>query len=312
MDLSPGARSLVEISLALQGDETAMILVDEANLAIGQALVQAARETGAAAFLTLLDVPSSGTEPPDPVVSAMKDCDAVILATRHSLSHTDARRQVTRSGTRVVSLPQVTEAMMADGCLTADHAAVEEAMAVATKRLRRAGSLRVTTARGTDLTVSVEGKSWITEDTGLCRDRGDFATFPAGELLVPPVNGSAEGSLMVDVLFERALRSPATVTVREGYAVRVSGAQEAESAMDAGGHEGRHLSRLGVGFNPQASLHASALEAQKALGVLHAGFGDNFTLGGTIRSGAEVDAVLKGITLEADGKTLMERGRLVT
>ncbi|MFQ5552455.1 MAG: aminopeptidase [Thermoplasmata archaeon] len=311
MDLSAGARSLVEISLALEGEETAMVLVDEPNLPIGRALVQAARRTGADAFLTLLEVASPGAEPLEPVVAAMKDADAVILATQHSLSHTDARRQVTRGGTRVVSVPQITEAMMADGCLTANHEEVEEAMALASKRLRRARTLRVTTSRGTDLTVSVEGQSWITEDTGLCRGRGDFATFPAGELLVPAVDGSAEGSLHVDVFFQHFLRAPATVTVREGYAVRVSGAQEAESAMDAGGHEGRHLSRLGVGFNPRASLHASSLEARKALGVLHVGFGDNFVLGGDVRSGAEVDAVLKGIALEADGKPVMERGQLV-
>jgi leucyl aminopeptidase (aminopeptidase T) len=312
VDLSAGARSLVEVSLALQGEETAMVLVDEPSLAIGQALVQAARRTGADAFLTVLDLPEPGSEPPDPVVSAMKDSDAVIMATRRSLSHTDARREVNRSGTRIVSIPQVTEAMMTEGCLTANHAEVEEAMAVANKRLRRAKTLRITTARGTDLTVSVQGKTWITEDTGLCHERGDFATFPAGELLVPPVDGSAEGSLLVDVFFQHALRAPATVTVREGYAVRVTGAQAAESAMDAGGHEGRHLSRLGVGFNPQASLHASPLEAQKALGVLHVGFGDNRSLGGDVRAGAEVDAVLKGITLEADGRLLMERGRATT
>ncbi len=289
-----------------------MVLVDEPSLAIGQALVQAARRTGADAFLTVLNLPEPGREPPDPVVSAMKDSDAVIMATRRSLSHTDARREVNRSGTRIVAIPQVTEVMMAEGCLTANHAEVEEAMAVANRRLRRAKTLRLTTARGTDMTVSVEGKSWITEDTGLCRGRGEFATFPAGELLVPPVNGSAEGSLLVDVFLHHPLRAPATVTLREGYAVRISGAQAAESAMDAGGHEGRHLSRLGIGFNPQASLNASALEAQKALGALHVGFGDNRTLGGDVRAGAEVDAVLRGITLEADGKLLMERGRVAT
>ncbi|MEE9164382.1 MAG: hypothetical protein V3U17_06295 [Thermoplasmata archaeon] len=312
MDLSAGARSLVEISLALEADETAMVLVDEPNLTIGQALVEAARRPGAEAFLTVLDLREPGREPPQPVVSAMKDSDVVMLATRHSLSHTQARRDVTRSGTRIVSIPQVTEAMMAEGCLTANHAEVEEAMAIAHKRLRRAKTLRMTTARGTDLTVSVEGRSWITEDTGLCRGRGDFATFPAGELLVAPVDGSGEGSLFVDVFFEHALRAPATVTVREGYAVRVSGAREGEAAMDAGGHEGRHLSRLGVGFNPRASLKASPLEAQKALGVLHVGFGDNRSLGGDVQSGVQVDAVLKGITLEADGKPLIERGRPVT
>ncbi len=163
---------------------------------------------------------------------------------------------------------------------------------------------------GTDLSLTVRGRPWITEDTGLCRTRGDFATFPAGELLIAPVEASAEGTLVVDVFFQTPLKVPAAVTVREGYAVRVEGAADAEAAMDEGGHEGRHLSRLGIGFNPEANLRASPLEASKAMGVAHVGFGDNAVLGGEVSSGVEVDAILKAVSLEADGKLVVDRGRI--
>ncbi len=232
------------------------------------------------------------------------------MATQKSLSHTKARRQATRGGTRVVSIPGITEEMMASGCLTADHGEVEELMVQVYKRLRKAEVLRLTTTQGTDLTLQVKGRDWITEDTGLCRHRGSFSTFPAGELLVAPLEGSADGTLAVDVLYHQFLKAPAEATVREGYAVRVTGAVEAEKAMDAGGHDGRHLSRIGIGFNPQASLSSTPLEATKALGVLHVGFGDNTVLGGEVSCGVHVDAVLKWVNLEADEAAVLERGRL--
>jgi leucyl aminopeptidase (aminopeptidase T) len=312
VDLRAGADVLVESSLGLKEGELVMVLVDEAKVPIGRAFVEACGDVGATAFLTVVDVPAAGTEPPEPVASAMKECDVVIMATTHSLSHTMARRQANRAGTRIISIPGITEEMMAGGCLTADHREVEEAMSRAHKRLRRADVLRFTTTQGTDISVQVKGRPWITEDTGICRTRGAFATFPAGELLVAPLEGTAEGTLVVDIFFHRFLNAPATVTVREGYAVRVGGAQEAEAAMDAGGHDGRHLSRLGIGFNPKASLKSSPLEASKALGVLHIGFGDNTVLGGDLECGVQVDALLKAVSVEADGKQILDRGRLVT
>ncbi len=175
--------------------------------------------------------------------------------------------------------------------------------------MRKAEVLRLTAPAGTDLTLSVGGRRWITGDTGRCQRRGAFATFPAGELLVAAVEGSAEGTLVADVYFHAFLRAAATVTVREGYAVRVDGAAGAEEAMDVGGHEGRHLSRLGLGFNPQASLSATPLEAMKAVGALHAGFGDNGALGGAVDCGVQVEAVAKGVSVEADGEAVLDRGR---
>ncbi|MFQ5838701.1 MAG: aminopeptidase [Thermoplasmata archaeon] len=311
MDLGAGARALMESSLALKEGEVVMILVDEAKMAMGQAFLESCRDIGALAFMTVVNVPASSVEPPEPVASAMKDCDVVIMATTHSLSHTKARRQANRAGTRVISIPGITEDMMSGGCLTADCREMEEAISKAYKKLRKADTLRATTTQGTDLSLRVKGRAWITEDAGLCRTRGAFATFPAGELFVAPLEGMAEGTLMVDLFFHQFLSAPATVTVREGYAVRVSGAQEAEAAMDAGGHEGRHLSRLGIGFNPEASLKSSALEASKALGVLHVGFGDNTVLGGEVSCGVQVDALVRAVSLETNGKLVLEKGRLV-
>lgn len=310
MDSPPGARSLVETSLGLKEGEVAAVLVDEGALDPGRALVDACRAAGAAAFLVVVDVPADGAEPPEAVVAAMVECDAAILATTRSLSHTAARREATRAGTRVVSVPGITAAMLDAGALTADHGEVEEAMAQAHRRLRKAEVLRLTAPGGTDLTLGVGGH-WITGDTGRCLRRGAFATFPAGELLVAAVEGSAEGTLVADVYLHAFLRRAATATVREGYAVRVDGASGAEEAMDAAGREGRHLSRLGLGFNAQASASATPLEATKALGALHVGFGDNTSLGGAVACGVQVEAVAKGVSVEADGETVLERGRPV-
>lgn len=311
MDLAPGARALLEISLNTQEGESVMIVTEPATLSLGPAFLEAAKGLGAEAFLTVVDVPTSGAEPPEAVALAMKEADVVVLATQKSLSHTKARRLANRGGSRIISIPGITEGMLAEGCLTADHQEVEGRMVTTYQKIRKAESLRATTPQGTDLSVAITEREWITDDTGLCRGRGDFSTFPAGELLVAPVEGSADGTLVADVFFHQFLRQPAEATIREGYAVGLSRAVEAERAMDVGGHEGRHLSRFGLGFNPAARWTKNPLEAVKALGALHVGFGDNTVLGGEIACGVSVEAVVRGVSLEADGKPVLEHGQPV-
>jgi hypothetical protein len=50
-----------------------------------------------------------GAEPPPSAAAAWRRASAVILLTRHSLSHTRARLHATRTGARSASLPGISE-----------------------------------------------------------------------------------------------------------------------------------------------------------------------------------------------------------
>jgi leucyl aminopeptidase (aminopeptidase T) len=310
--MEEGARLVLTTSAGLRPGEKVLIVVDDGTRSVGQALLEAV--TALQADPVLVEIrprTAEGLEPPEPVGTAMAASDLVLLATARSLTHTHARRAANRAGARVISMPAVTLDMLRGGGLAADWASIHDLVRRTARRLRGARDVHLTSAAGTDLRFSVRGRDWIAEDTGLCTRKGTFTTLPAGELFIAVVEGSAEGRLVVDAYFEGAMLEPATAVVAEGHATKIVGAAAAAEAMNRGGPEGRSLSRFGFGVNPLARVNGPHLEAEKALGSAHLGFGDNLMVGGKIHSGVRVEAILSDVKIEIDGKTLVERGRIV-
>jgi leucyl aminopeptidase (aminopeptidase T) len=201
--------------------------------------------------------------------------------------------------------------MLREGGLAADWTHVHEAVRRVARRLRGTQEVRLTSASGTDLTFRVAGRDWITEDTGLCSRKGAVTTLPAGELFIAPVEGTADGRLVADVYFEEPLIEPATATLKDGHAMRIVGAPKAVHAMNRGGRDGRALGRFGFGLNARARVTGPHLEAEKALGAAHLGFGDNLVIGGKIHCGVLVEAIVSEVGIEMDGTRILEKGRLV-
>src|SRR5206468_1172445 len=102
---------------------------------------------------------------------------------------------------RVISMPGIEEGMLRQGGLATDWAKIHEVVRRTARRLRGAREVHLTSAAGTDLSFSLEGRDWISEDTGLCTRKGTVTTLPAGELFIAVVEGSASGRLVVDAHF---------------------------------------------------------------------------------------------------------------
>jgi leucyl aminopeptidase (aminopeptidase T) len=172
--------------------------------------------------------------------------------------------------------------------------------------------VRITTARGTDLSFSLGEREGI-PDTGLLGRPGSYGNLPAGEGFVAPLEGSAEGTLVVDASLAGlgVLNEPVTLTIRAGSILEVSGGAAAErfrSTLDGVGPAGRVLCELGVGTNDRAQVCGIVLEDEKVLGTVHIAFGNNVGFGGTNDVQFHVDGVITGPTLEVDGVTLIRDG----
>ncbi len=310
--MEEGARLVLTTSAGLRAGEKLLVVTDDGTRAVGDAFLAAAKGLGADPVMAVMGPRAAdGEEPPEPVGTAMAASDVILLVTSRSLTHTHARRAANRSGARVISMPGATAEMLRDGGLATDWSRIHEAVRRTARRLRGARDVRLTSAAGTDLRFSVAGRDWITEDTGLCSRKGAFTTLPAGELFAAVVEGSAEGRLVVDVYFEETLLEPVTVTLKEGHAARILGAPRVVETMNRGGRDGRALGRFGFGVNPRARVSGPHLEAEKALGSAHLGFGDNLVIGGKIHCGVRVEAILSEVGVEIDGKEAIEKGRLV-
>ncbi len=309
--MEDGARLILRTSAGLREKEKVLVLVDRETRNVGDAFLAAARSLGAdPVVLSIFPRDRDGDEPPEIASTAMETADVIILATRRSLTHTHARRQANRAGARVISIPGVTEDMLSKGGLAADWSEIHEVVRRVARRLRNAHQLHLTSASGTDVTFSVDGREWIAEDTGLCSRRGGFTTLPAGELFVAPVESSAEGHLVVDVYFDEPLIEPVTATLREGHATKIVGASKAVHTMNLGGRDARTLGRFGFGLNSRARASGPHIEAEKALGCASLGFGDNVAFGGKISCGVRVECILSEVSVEVDGRAVIEKGHL--
>lgn len=313
--LAQAARVVLADCLGVKGNENVLVVIDEPLRAVGEALWAQARELGAEAVLMeMLPRESNGQEPPAMVAQAMLAAGAVVLATSKSLSHTKARKEANNRGARVASMPGITAEAMARTLQGVDEGLKARARRYAAL-LRDAREVRLTTPAGTDLTFSIEGRP-ATADGGDLSFPGAFGNLPAGEAFVAPVEGTAEGRLVIDGSMAGIglLTQPIHIQVEQGTAVRITGGQEAarlEALLAPHGEKARNIAELGIGLNEFARITGLVLEDEKAMGTVHIALGDNSTFGGQVEVPSHLDGVILKPTLWLDGQKVIENGKLL-
>lgn len=309
--MKKGARIAIESALNIQKGESVLIITDTGKENIAEALFDAAAEVDAEAVVVkMLPRKRHGEEPPKVIANMMLDAQVVIGVTTFSFSHTQARRMASRAGTRIATMPGITEDMMSDGAMLADYGEIQRTMRRLYRKLRGSKNIEIYSDLGTDLRLRTARRDWITDDTGVCRKKGSFTNLPAGELFIAPLEGTAEGKIVVDGSFSEILDEPAKIWVKEGVATRITGAKSAVAEMNKGGREGRFVCEFGMGLNPKARFIGNFLEDAKVLGSAHVSFGDNSTFGGRIKCGVHVDAIMRKPKVTVDNRLVLEDGEL--
>ena len=139
---------------------------------------------------------SNGEEPPEAVAGLMKAVDVVLIPTSKSLSHTDSRREASKAGVRIATLPGITEDMMIR-TLNADFNEIAEKSNKIAEILSNSTNVRVTSEKGTDINLVLEEREGH-PDTGLNHSSGDFSNLPAGEAYAAPLEGRSSGIVVMD------------------------------------------------------------------------------------------------------------------
>jgi leucyl aminopeptidase (aminopeptidase T) len=314
-DLKPAARTAVSQCLGAKRGERFLVITDEPLREIGMAFFAAGREAGCETILCeILPRRNSGEPPPDPLPEFWKRFDLFLAPTSKSLTHTKARKEATEAGARGATLPGITPETMAR-CLAADYRAVADRSLHLARLLSAGTAVRVRTAKGTDITLSIQGREAIA-DTGLLTERGAFGNLPAGEAFVAPVEGSAEGTIVVDgsIGDTGVLEEPITLVVRGGYVTEIRGGGKADQVrrlLEPHGREAFAIAELGIGTNDRARLVGNVLEDEKVMGTVHIAVGNNAFMGGRINVPSHHDGVLLSPDLEIDGAPVMRGGKLV-
>ncbi len=307
------AETAVKTCLGVKPGEKFLVITDTETKEIGEALFQVGLDTGAEAILTVMKPRTRhGEEPPEPIAEMWKTVDVFIAPTKYSLSHTQARERATESGARGATMPGITPEMFVE-TLAVDYTIIKEYNERMKKALMGKKTVRVTTELGTDITLSIEGREILTDD-GILHEKGAFGNLPAGEVFIAPVEGTANGTIVVDGSFAAIgiLSEPVKITVENGFATKIEGGPEAEKLKEmlasVNKKEAYNIAELGIGSNLNAKIVGNILEDEKVYKTVHIALGDNSTIGGHTKAGIHLDGIIKNPTLIADGEVLIEKG----
>ena len=301
--------------MGLQPEESLLIITDEYKRDIGMALHEAGLSLCRESML--LEMKSreiNGEEPPAAIAEMMKHVDVVVVPTRRSMTHTDARRNAAKLGVRVGTMPNINVDTMAR-CLSADYDKIIGLTNFIADKLEGVSTIRVTTEKGTDITMPVKDRM-IIRSTGVLREKGQSGNLPSGEVFLAPWEDQTNGVVVVDGSMATLgmLEEPLTITVKDGYAVDIKGGHQAkqlEEAFDKAGPDARAVAEFGIGTNYKAILTGMILEDEKVFGTIHIAFGNNLTMGGRISVNLHVDGLVKEPDVYFDDLLVMKRGKMV-
>jgi len=307
------AEIAVKTCLGVKPGEVFLVITDTETREVGEALARVGFDVGAETMLVVMKPRTRhGEEPPRPVAEMWRYVDVFVAPTKYSLTHTQARKKATEAGARGATMPGITRDIFVE-TMSADYSRINDMALKMVEALKGVKTIRVTSPSGTDIAFSIEGRPVIA-DTGILREKGAFGNLPAGEVFVAPVEGTAEGVIVFDasVASIGILKNPIKISVKEGFAVRIEGGEEASKLsrlLESVKHrEAYNIAEFGIGCNTGARIVGNILEDEKVFGTVHIALGDNSTFGGKTIAGIHLDGIITRPTVYADGRKIIENG----
>jgi aminopeptidase len=297
-------------SLGLKKKESMLILTDEGKRKIGEAFYFGAREVCDEAGLIVIRARKiNREEPPSFVAEAMKKADVVVMATTTSFTHTTSRIEASKAGARIASMPGITEELIRMD-YPVDYRKVDVFSRKMLKKFVGVEKVRVTTKLGTDISFSIRGRIFRGSHEGLFLKKGVYGNLPAGEIYVAPIEGTANGRIVVDASMAGIgkLREPIAIEVKKGLAVSISGGKQAAELgemVSALGKTARNIAEFGIGTNPHMKITGEVLGDEKVLGTCHFALGDNLGFGGKTKAKCHLDGVLRKPAIYGDGRLIV-------
>ncbi|MBA3064791.1 hypothetical protein FP803_05115 [Candidatus Woesearchaeota archaeon] len=186
--------------LDLKPDESFLIITDEPKKELAMQIYEYAKKiTRSARIEVIEELEINGQEPEPEVSKLMLDYDVQFYLTSKSLSHTNARRDATKKGHRIISSPGLTEDMM-NRCVDIDY----DWLIKLHKKLRpivlNSKEIHIKTKAGTDIKTAVHDTR-SESDNLLKNKKGAFGNLPTGEIDSGIVREKTNGTIVFDCSF---------------------------------------------------------------------------------------------------------------
>ncbi len=317
-----GAERIARDWLKVKNGERVVILTEEDCRSQAEALRRQAERLGASAVTLVLSAGGGqlGEELERfPVSEHIDRSDTVVGATKYSVLTARKIAAAVRAGKRFLSLPLFTGSgaeMLSLPFLAMPPQQASEMAARLLKGLRGRECIRITTAPGTDLRLSLKGRQAgaFTGDFshGSCCDSCCFEVFAA------PREDSVEGILVADASlgYIGAPEQPVRLRFSAGRLTEIEKSPAGDRLRDyisAFGDDRMNVAgELGIGLNTHGHCRGDCyIEDESVYGTFHIGMGRNLTFGGQHDAAGHYDLVAWGPDLYADGRLLCRAGEIV-
>jgi hypothetical protein len=312
-DETPGwCRNLIEAG-RLQSNERVLVMVDEPLVMQGSQLAEAVKQAGGQPRLELWAGAQRPLEhaPPGVIEGAQEATLCFFLSQAPRGDEAAARFEVletmTGHGGRQIYVALITPELL-EGELSQPQPKLEEPAGRLLADLDGTKEVRVRGRAGTDLTLRVDGRPWLSDALPL--QAGWGANFPGGEVFVAPLKDGADGVLVADLTIpytvDGLVDAPVTLRFEGGRVTSIEGGRAAEMlrnlVADAG--EGADvIAELGIGLHPGLAPRGHTMLDEKAAHTAHVAIGRNTgSYGGDNEAAIHVDCIFSEPEVEADGR----------
>lgn len=298
----------------LKTTENCLIVADTKTKTIAEPFFNKAQEMqGKKAKMVIMEPREhNGDEPTEEVQKLMMKYTVQLLITSKSLSHTSARREASKQGARIASMPGITEDML-NRCVDIDYNALGQTNEQLRNAILNSSTIHITAKNGTDITTAVTITHGIRP--GQFHKPGDFGNLPSGEVDSGVLLEKTNGTLVVDCSMAGIgkLNSPLTITIKNGFAIDITGekAIELKELLDSVGPDAYKIAELGIGTNPQAIITGKILEDEKVKGTFHMALGNDVSYDGTNDIPLHLDGISNEPTITVDDKKIIEKGEFL-
>jgi leucyl aminopeptidase (aminopeptidase T) len=324
-----GARKTVQMNVK-PGEDVLIVTTPEGYDLLPQAFATAAKEVGAGNVMVVIYSQPETLTSPKGLIEAAKAAN--VLFTVNFPSWTPMAHEAIKAGARLVTIGGPSEQFYR-GAVEADYDEVYKTTKKLADILSEGKKVEVTTSLGTDLKFDIGRKCMVV--AGVASEENGWDTGGAidGEAMLAPIEGTAQGKLIVDVsilCYEDGknliglVRDPVELTFKKGKLTEINGGTEAKILADtlerlelAGDKGVKLLGEFGLGTNPKARF-VGTHQDKKRFGTAHFALGDNKTFGGgdpkyagEVASNIHYDMTVKNVMVQVDGKTIIQNNKLL-
>ena len=293
--------------------ERVLVVVDEPLAREGRELARTLQATGAVAALALWRGERPLEHAPEAVLAAAADADVCLHLQQEPLGEEAAARvellgAVSDHEGRTIFMGFV-DGELLRGDLSQPAPDLEAEARALLAELDGAKELRLRGRAGTDLTLRVEGRTFLSDATPL--EPGGVANFPGGEVYVAPLEDGVDGVLVADLTVPYTVAGlvdePVVLRFERGRVVAIEGGQAASLLRDlveSAGPGADVIAELGIGIYPGLPPRGHVMLDEKSAGTAHVAIGRNTGHGGVNEASIHVDCVFSGPELEVDGRSV--------